>query len=410
MAFLISQIREQKILEMEVSVDKFLEENSISEQAMIYEFTLDKELFPTEENAREYIKDKCYWDFNISDIVTEWVIQVNSPSQFDLMSEVEIQIRNGVTVKAADLKPVLTFEEMRFNDKGEVNLSSKFGTINLSEGLPHIIEIAKVAEGEHPSYGKLNITQEHLESMVTNFNTKVTGVDLSVNEDHKKNEAFGWFKDIFLSFDKQTLHGQVQWNTKGVQALSEKEYRYFSPEFRFNYVHPHSGEEHGPTLVGGALTNYPFLKMSAITELNNKTESTKDETMSEKTIELSVHTEKVVELSERNSALELDLNAKTETVTKLTDEVKELKATIELNTKKVAHQALFDTNKINAAQLVALNEGKGTMEVMALGEDLNLSAKGTDKKVTDTIELSDGDKDLARRLELTDEEYIAANK
>ena len=32
---------------------------------------------------------------------------------------------------------------VELNDKGEINLSTKFGTINLTEGLPHIIEIAQ---------------------------------------------------------------------------------------------------------------------------------------------------------------------------------------------------------------------------------------------------------------------------
>ena len=274
MSFLIEQIKEQAILEMEVNLDDFIKENNISEQAMIHTMIFDKDVFKEEKEVREYLKDKYMWNPEILDNGDVFTAILLSASQIDQDTEVEVDIRRGVRAIAADLLPVMSFEDMMFNDKGEINLSSKFGTINLSEGLPHIIEIARVAEGDHPSYGKLKITQEHLESMEKNFNSKVTGVDLAVNEDHRKNEAFGWFKDIFLSFDKQTLYGQIRWNTKGIQALSEKEYRYFSPEFRFSYVHPHSGIEYGPTLLGGALTNYPFLKMEAITELSNKKKET----------------------------------------------------------------------------------------------------------------------------------------
>jgi hypothetical protein len=410
MSFLISQIREQKILEMEVEIDAFLEENNISESAMIHTAIFDKEVFVEEKEVREYLKDKFYFDITITEDEKSFTAQLVSTMQVDMDTEIEIELRRGVTVKAADLLPVPSFDEMRFNDKGEVNLSHKFGTIDLSEGIPFIIEIARVAEGEHPSYGKLKITQEHLESMELNYKSNVTGVDLAVNEDHRKNEAFGWFKDVFLSFDKQTLFGQVKWNSKGNQALSEKEYRYFSPEFRFNYIHPHSGEEHGPTLLGGALTNYPFLKMEAITQLNSKSEKG-ESTVTTKTIELSVHDEKVVELSGKISTLQTSFDNEKEKNVELSNKVTELEKKIEDGTKKAAHEKLFTAGKINKAQLVALNEGKSHLEVLALSEQMNLDGKGTDETPKgEEIALSEGEKSLASQLGLTDEEFNAVNK
>jgi len=265
-----------------------------------------------------------------------------------------------------------------------------------------------VAEGDHPSYGKLKITQDNLEKFVINFKSNVTGVDLAVNEDHKKNEAFGWFKDVFLSFDKQTLYGQVNWNTKGTTALSEKQYRYFSPEFRFNYVHPHTGIEHGPTLLGGALTNYPFLKMEAITELNNK-QTTKEVIVENTTIDLSVHNEKVVELSNKVTAVSAELDAAKAENIELNGKVKELETKIESEAKKTAHEKLFNDNKISKAQLVALNEGKGMIEVLALSEAMNVEAKGETATVKETVELSAKEKDLCDKLGLSSEEFRAAN-
>ena len=408
MSFLRDQIKEQKILELEVDFDKFIEENNISESAIVYSLEFDKEVFKEEKEVREYLKDKFYYNPTITDSGDKFMASMVSLSQVDSETEVEVELRRGVVAKAADLLPVQSFEEMMFNDKGEVNYTHKLDTVNLHEGLPHIIEIARVAEGEHPSYGKLKITQEHLEKMEDNFRSNVTGVDLAVNEDHRKNEAFGWFKDVFLSFDKQTLYGQVQWNTKGIQALSEKEYRYFSPEFRFNYVHPHTGKEYGATLLGGALTNYPFLKMEAITELSHK--KTGEKTVETKTIELSVHESKLLELNSKINEVQGKLDASEARNVELNGKVESLEKEIEKGKKESAHKKLFDEGKINKAQLVALNEGKTFLEVLALAENMNNEADGSDKTPADKIELSSKEKDFAASLGLTPEEYIAGNK
>lgn len=412
MAFLINQIKDQKILEMEVAVDQFIEENSISENAMIHTMIFDKSVFETEEEVREYIKDKYMYASSISDGGDNYTATFIAPSQIDEDTEVTVELRRGVTAIAADLMPIPTMEEITFNDKGEMNLSTKFGTIDLKDGLPQIIEIARVAEGEHPAYGKLRITQEHLESMESNFKSKVTGVDLAVNEDHKKNEAFGWFRDVWLSFDKQTLYGQIQWNGKGYAALSEKQYRYFSPEFRFNYIHPHSGEEHGPTLLGGALTNYPFLKMEAITELNNKKNSQGEKKVKkEETIDLSVHNAQIVELNGKITEIQGKLDASEEKLIELSNENKDLKEAAEKVKREAAHQKLFTDNKINKAQLVALNEGKTMLEVLSLSEKMNSEATGGDANTnTEEIQLSEAEKKVAKQLGLTDEEFIAGNK
>jgi len=410
MSFLRSQIREQKLLEMEVELDAFIEENNISEEAMIFKMVFDKEVFQEEKEVREYLRDKCFYEAVITETESTYDVQLLSPSQIDEDTEIQVQLRRGVNAFAADMLPLMSFDNVEFNEKGEVNLSSKFETINLHEGLPHIIEIARVAEGEHPSYGKLKITQDHLESFVSNFKSKVTGVDLAVNEDHSKRDAFGWMKDVFLSFDKQTLYAQVNWNSKGTTALSEKEYRYFSPEFRFNYTHPHTGKAHGATLLGGALTNYPFLKMEAITELNNKSQGV-NKVSTEKTIELSVHNETVVELNAKITETQGKLDVSVQKNIELSDKVKELENTIELNSKKEAHQKLFTEGKINAAQLEAMNAGKGMLEVIALSEKMNSEGKGTSNvNSDDEIKLSAKELKIAESLGLTAEEYTLANK
>lgn len=413
--FLIDQIKEQKILDMEVDLDKFISENSISEKSMIFKMVFSKDVFKEEKEVREYLKDKYVYEPLIEESESEFTASLVSLTQMDLDTEVKIDLRRGVVAYAADMLPAMSFDEVQFNDKGEINLSSKFGTINLSEGLPHIIEIARVAEGEHPAYGRLKITKEHLKSMELNFNNRVQGVDCAINEDHKKNEAFGWLKEVFLSFDEDVLYGVVNWNRKGITALSEREYRYFSPEFRFNYVHPHSGQEYGPTLLGGALTNYPFLKMEAIVELNNK--QTGEEKVTTETISLSEHQKTVIELNAKNQEIQGKLDASEARNVELNDKNVELNAKVETletekkeTARKAANEKLFADNKINKAQLVALNEGKGMLEVLALGENMNTSPDGGNKNDDEEIQLSEEEKKLAKKLGLTDEEFINGNK
>lgn len=406
--FLLDQIKAQAYLEMDVDVNKFVEENNISENTIIFKLILDKKVYKDEKEAREYLKDKYCYAPEISEEDGSFIVNIVPTNQVDMETEKVIEIRRGVTAHAAELIPVMPMS-MDFSAKENIFNGSDLSEIKLNDSLPFVIEIARVAEGEHPTYGKLKITQAHLESMANNFKSKVTGVDLAVNEDHKKNEAFGWFKDVFLSHDKQTLYGQISWNTKGVSALSEKAYRYFSPEFRFNYVHPHSGKEYGATLLGGALTNYPFLKMDAITELSAKDINNRGAKKMQ-TIELSEHNKVVVELNNKINVAQAKLDASEQKVIELNDKIKSLEADAEKKTKEAAHKALFDAGKINAAQLVALNEGKGMLEVIALNEPMNTKAAGsTTKQTKEIVELNDAEKAIAAKLGLTAEEFIAAN-
>jgi len=409
MAFLRDEIRQQKMLEAGVDVDKFLRDLTISETSMIYEIQLSKEVFKLEAEARDWLNSHSQWSAAITDGGTVWRAGALSTAQVDLDTQVEITLRRGIVVKAADLRPSVPMGNYAFNN---VDMSEKGAVIALAEGLPYIIEIARVAEGTHATYGALKITAKDLESFERNFNLKITGVDLAVNEDHKKNEAFGWFKSVFRSQDQERLYGEVSWNAKGITALSDKLYRYFSPEFRFNYVHPHTGTEHGPTLMGGALTNYPFLKMDAITELNQKQEN---EMADKDTVSLSEHNTKVLDLTNKLRDTEVALSTNTKVLeglrasnTELSDKVKSMEEAQEKAAKEVKNTKLFSENKINAAQLVALNEGKSFEDVLALGTKLNTTAKGGGP--VEDVELSEGDLRAMKNAGVTKEEYIAANK
>lgn len=404
----------RKIFEAEAEVDKFLTDNEIdlaSSSTTIQTLIFDKSVFETEAEAREWASDHGFHSSKVDETNESFRLRQLNPSQFEENSFRTIEIRRGIKAvigKIAEMN--IQSSDLYFSEKES---SYKFVTdivnLNMNGDAPNIIEIARVVEGEHPTYGIIKITKETLKSFVMNFASKVTGTDLAINEDHKKNEAFGWFKDVFLSQDESVCYGVIDWNSKGIRALSEKEYRYFSPEFRFNYVHPHSKKEYGPTLLGGALTNYPFLKMEAITELNDKSTPNKGNKNVE-TIALSVHEKSVLDLNSKIVEIQGKYDAANAQVIELSNKVKTLEAEAEKRVKEIAHQKLFDEGKINAAQLVALNEGKSLLEVIALNEPMNTKGKGSGEGKKETVELSAKEKEMAAKLGLTDEEFIAANK
>ena len=124
------------------------------------------------------------------------------------------------------------------------------------------IEILRVGKWDHPSYGKITITEDALDKFVRSFNDKVRGVDIAVDLEHgetdMKGAAAGWFKDLKRLGER--LMATISWTELGVENLSKGIYRYFSPEFRFKWKDEESGKTYDNVLFGGALTNRPFIK------------------------------------------------------------------------------------------------------------------------------------------------------
>ena len=141
---------------------------------------------------------------------------------------------------------------------------------------------------EHPYYGELNFDRPYLEKLISNFDNKVSSNAIGFNEDHSKNSSrsFGWvdqnpgslyIKDI--EFDtplgKQTrpfLMARSIPTRRGKEMMKDKEFRYFSAEIDGDYtsrefvkIKLDNGDEvekvvsYGPTLIGVALTNHPFI-------------------------------------------------------------------------------------------------------------------------------------------------------
>jgi phage I-like protein len=131
------------------------------------------------------------------------------------------------------------------------------------------------ATKHHPS-GKLEFTRDYLGSMAANFKKladRYLGEDafgLQVNYHHlggtdvnagaplESTLAAGWIQDVQLRDDG--LYCLFSWTPRAKAFIASDEFRYLSPEFAPEYADRDTGKAQGPTLLGAALTNFPFLK------------------------------------------------------------------------------------------------------------------------------------------------------
>jgi hypothetical protein len=121
------------------------------------------------------------------------------------------------------------------------------------------IQIMKAGDFDHPGLGNLKITPADLHQFKENFDKKVRGVDLAVDVAHEPDKgAVAWFKELKVDGDK--LMAKVAWTEEGEELIKSGKYRYFSPEFVFQYKDAESGKQFKDVLLGGAITNRPFLK------------------------------------------------------------------------------------------------------------------------------------------------------
>ena len=129
------------------------------------------------------------------------------------------------------------------------------------EELPREIQVLPIGKWNHPSYGPIVITREDLEEFKENFDKRVRN-DIPVTEGHEvldEKPAVGWFEEVIVK-GGNGLYAIMDWTKKGKTLLSERYYKYFSPEFYSEYEDPETREIHENVLVGGALTNKPYFK------------------------------------------------------------------------------------------------------------------------------------------------------
>lgn len=129
------------------------------------------------------------------------------------------------------------------------------------------IQLFKTGKFRHPVHGRCVITEQAYQAMIANFAAGVPTDMLPGDLDHSpqvtgRTAAVGWIKKLEQRGDQ--LWATVLWTWEGAYLIRDGIYRYISPTFSLTYVSDDETKR-GPTLLGFALTNWPFLEgMAAI--------------------------------------------------------------------------------------------------------------------------------------------------
>lgn len=206
----------------------------------------------------------------------------------------------------------------------EIKLSDIIAT-GMPSSVQPPVQILRTGKFNHPKYGEFEITPVTLAEMKKNFDAKIRGIDVALDYFHQSDQAAsGWIRELFLSEDENELWGNVEWTPKATKMLSEREVRYFSPDFAFKWTDPETDVTYNNVLFGGGLTNRPFVKdMAAIVAAENKGDEMKLEELAAQVKKLS---EDGGDLAKKHADLQAahsDLLAKHSALQKKMDEMAE---------------------------------------------------------------------------------------
>ncbi len=152
----------------------------------------------------------------------------------------------------------------------KTELKSLVPQIKLSENIfkqkTAEIEVLHAGKWEHPQYGIIKISEEDIDKFVQSFEDNVRKVDLAVDQEHMPEKgAAGWYRSLkkVVEDGKTKLKATIEWTKLGKQLIKDGIFKYFSPEFDFDYEDLETHENFENVLIGGALTNRPYFKSLA---------------------------------------------------------------------------------------------------------------------------------------------------
>ncbi|MFA6582658.1 MAG: ATP-dependent Clp protease proteolytic subunit [Elusimicrobiaceae bacterium] len=235
--------------------------------------------------------------------------------------------------------------------------------VTLGEKLSEI-QILKTGKFKHIQYGDFEISSADLGLFKAHFDERVRGIDISVDATHDNDNgeraAEGWIQSVEIR-NQSELWAWVEFTAQGRQLIAEKRFKYFSPEFLFSYKNE-KGEIFKNVLLGGTLTNRPFIKGMSAIKLSEPAANKEKHTMNKEELiaKLSEHGVNVMALTENLSKLTAENQQKTkelETVSAkstkieaenktLTEKVSELSGKIEADAKAVCFEDLKRVGKV----------------------------------------------------------------
>jgi phage I-like protein len=182
----------------------------------------------------------------------------------ELMKDYNDWLKDQESILSADISPVRKFSfPVTFPEEKDL-ASKKTSTV----------QILKQGKFMHPWYGRIIFDEAFFDKMIANFNANIPQEQIAFDFNHFPDwGASAWVKKLFK--EDNALMAEVEWTKKGKESVSNKEFIYFSSSYTDNYKEFYFLEKqddegnsydeevsvnHGPTLLGGGLTNRPFLK------------------------------------------------------------------------------------------------------------------------------------------------------
>lgn len=126
--------------------------------------------------------------------------------------------------------------------------------------IPDMIHVIPIGEWSHDVYGPIKIDKTDIREFVQNFNQGIRkGVFITAgHEGWEEQPAVGWITKVEAHDDG--LWGEVEWNEFGKGVLTDKQWKFFSPELVRDYEDPQDHQIYRNVLTGGALTKSPYFK------------------------------------------------------------------------------------------------------------------------------------------------------
>lgn len=146
------------------------------------------------------------------------------------------------------------FEEAMAKKYSHIFLSEIYTTEGKPKDVLQIFELGTIDTGSQV----LEVTSEVLQEIKRNFDLGARGQRIPIEIKHEDSGAYGWVTALWIEGEKMYI--RPEWNSKGLQVLTDKEYAYLSPELLFNYKDSLTGQVFGIVLSGITLTNRPKMK------------------------------------------------------------------------------------------------------------------------------------------------------
>lgn len=257
------------------------------------------------------------------------------------------------------------------------------------EGKGIKVHMIRTGAWEHPLYGLFRVNPATLEQFVKNFDANIPQEHIAFDFRHQPDlGAAAWVTS--LEVKDNYLVGTVDLTDEGLKAIQSGRFRYFSTEYIDNYKDAESGNEHGATILGGGLTNRPFIKGMPPVMLSQDNEGEVETILTE-----------VYEDMDKIQALEAKLK-------ELEDAIKALTETKNAEGDKARlaelESQLGEAQKSLEATKTELEEARKELACKGKDEEEMKKKKAEDAKKNDDVEA------LKERIRLLEEENASKTK